>query len=141
MPNCVSLNIRSFQIVFFRMSVALARRLIVFVVRRPACSAYQTRGLYKRPSLFRLPSFLAPKSSGSKGPYGHVVQVGDPVLRTKAEDVDLNKLSSPEVKFVLRCLKRSLDNYDALGVSAPQIGVPLRIFAIQVEVLKTNLRA
>ena len=110
------------------MSVYFLRRLTL--VDRPKCFLPSVRYLHKKPKGFGFPNFLSPKSSGNLPPFDHVVQIGDPVLRVKAQNVNLDRLTSPEIKFLFRALKNSLERYDAVGVSAPQIGVPLRIFAI-----------
>ena len=112
------------------MSVYFLRRLTL--VDRPKCFLPSVRCLHKKPKGFGFPNFLSPKSSGNLPPFDHVVQIGDPVLRVKAQNVNLDRLTSPEIKFLFRALKNSLERYDAVGVSAPQIGVPLRIFAIQI---------
>lgn len=112
---------------FSEMSVGLIGRLRI-IGRASTCYVLQSRSLYKKPKGF-LSSLLG---SENKPPFDHVVQVGDPVLRVQAQDVDLRRLSSAQIQFLLRTLKKNLENYDAVGVSAPQIGVPLKVFAIQV---------
>ena len=115
------------------MSVSLISHLRVIGLCGCRCRVLQPfRNLHKNPKGFGLPNILAPKSSDNRPPFDHVVQVGDPVLRVQAQDVDLSRISSPEINFLFRALKKSLDNFDAVGVSAPQIGVPLKVFAIQV---------
>ena len=54
------------------------------------------------------------------------------VLRVETQPVDLDNLASPEMTFLFGAMKKSLDNYDAVGVSAPQLGVPLKVFAVQI---------
>ena len=54
------------------------------------------------------------------------------VLRVETQPVDLDSLASPEMTFLFGAMKKSLDNYDAVGVSAPQLGVPLKVFAVQI---------
>lgn len=111
------------------MSVCLIGRLGV-IGRSSSCYVLQSRSLYKKPKGFGLPSIFG--SSGNKPPFDHIVQVGDPVLRVPALDVDVRRLSSPQIQFLLRTLKKNMDTYDAVGISAPQVGVPLKIIAIQV---------
>jgi hypothetical protein len=88
------------------------------------------RCLHKKPSQFVTP--FSGKVSGPKPPFNHIVQVGDPVLRVESQPVNMDRLESPEIQFLIRTMKKSLDDYDAVGVSAPQLGVPLRMFAVQV---------
>lgn len=64
-------------------------------------------------------------------PYTHFVQMGDPVLRTTTKPVDLNRITSTETQNIINNMRIVLEDYDAFGVSAPQIGVPLSIFALQ----------
>ncbi|CAG9795406.1 unnamed protein product [Diatraea saccharalis] len=74
---------------------------------------------------------LAPSRGKVSPPYEHVVQIGDPTLRKVSEDVPLDKLSSQEVQQVIKKLQFVLSKYGSVGMSAPQIGINLRIFAIQ----------
>ena len=64
-------------------------------------------------------------------PYLHFVQIGDPVLRTATKPVDVNRITSTETQHIINNMRIVLEDYDSFGVSAPQIGVPLRIFAMQ----------
>ena len=61
-------------------------------------------------------------SSKRQAPYNHIVQIGDPVLRQKSEKVSSSMLKSDLVEETIYTLKRVIDKYDAVGVSAPQIG-------------------
>jgi peptide deformylase len=103
----------------------------LFVSRRLAVTTFHSRSLHKEPTSF-FDFLLSPKRFAPKPPFDHIVQIGDPVLRAKTQEVNLDRLASPQIKFLLRTLKKSLDNYDAVGVSAPQLGVPLKIFAVQI---------
>ena len=64
-------------------------------------------------------------------PYTHIVQIGDPVLRTATKPVDLNRITSTETQNIINNMRIVLEDYDAFGVSAPQIGIPLSIIALQ----------
>ena len=64
-------------------------------------------------------------------PYSHVIQIGDPVLRTPTKPVDLDRINSPDIKRLLLNMKRVIDKHGAMGISAPQLGMALSIFAIQ----------
>ncbi|XP_077371648.1 peptide deformylase, mitochondrial [Festucalex cinctus] len=64
-------------------------------------------------------------------PYGHVCQVGDPVLRSKAVAVDPSDIKGPEVQKVINTLVKVMRKMECVGISAPQIGVPLRIVALE----------
>lgn len=64
-------------------------------------------------------------------PYKHVVQVGDPVLRTVSEPIPIKLINSPETNFLVHRMKHVFSKYSCIGLSAPQIGVPLRVIAIE----------
>lgn len=69
--------------------------------------------------------------SPSKPPYSHVCQVGDPVLRGQAAAVTPEEVGSAEVQQVIRTLVKVMRQMECVGLSAPQIGVPLRILAME----------
>lgn len=64
-------------------------------------------------------------------PYSHVCQVGDPVLRSHASAVDPAAVKGPEVQKVIETLVKVMRKLECVGLSAPQIGVPLRILALE----------
>ncbi|KPP76072.1 hypothetical protein Z043_104614 [Scleropages formosus] len=67
----------------------------------------------------------------SSPPYSHVCQVGDPVLRGRAEAVDPGAVQGPEVQKVIGTLVKVMRRLECVGLSAPQIGVPLRILVLE----------
>ncbi|XP_061628611.1 peptide deformylase, mitochondrial isoform X1 [Phyllopteryx taeniolatus] len=64
-------------------------------------------------------------------PFDHVCQVGDPVLRSRAAAVDRAAIKGPEVQKVINTLVKVMRKFECVGISAPQIGVPLRILALE----------
>uniref|UniRef100_A0A3Q0SBX5 Peptide deformylase n=1 Tax=Amphilophus citrinellus TaxID=61819 RepID=A0A3Q0SBX5_AMPCI len=64
-------------------------------------------------------------------PYSHVCQVGDPVLRSHAAAVDPAAVTGPEIQRVISTMVKVMRKLDCVGLSAPQIGVPLRILALE----------
>lgn len=56
----------------------------------------------------------------------------DPTLRLKAGNVALEEISSDRIKQILRVLRSVMKNYKSVGISAPQIGIPLRIMMIEI---------
>ncbi|XP_029010113.1 peptide deformylase, mitochondrial [Betta splendens] len=68
---------------------------------------------------------------GPSPPYSHVCQVGDPVLRSNAAAVDPSAVTGPEIQKVISTLVKVMRKLECVGLSAPQIGVPLRILALQ----------
>lgn len=53
--------------------------------------------------------------------------MGDPVLRRVSDPVPEDCLTSPEIKFLLNRLEKVRQDYSLVGISAPQIGINLRI--------------
>ncbi|CAB1323423.1 unnamed protein product [Coregonus sp. 'balchen'] len=64
-------------------------------------------------------------------PYPHVCQVGDPVLRAQAAVVDPGSVQGPEVQEVIHTMVKVMRKFECVGLSAPQVGVPLRILALE----------
>lgn len=64
-------------------------------------------------------------------PYSHVCQVGDPVLRSHAAAVDPAAITGAEIQKVINTMVKVMRKYECVGLSAPQIGVPLRIMALE----------
>ncbi|XP_029377843.1 peptide deformylase, mitochondrial [Echeneis naucrates] len=92
--------------------------------RRSYCSNVKTRSYlqYIKHKIF--PSSHSP-------PYSHVCQVGDPVLRSHAAAVDPAAITGPEIQKVIDTLVKVMRKLDCVGLSAPQIGVPLRILVLE----------
>lgn len=66
-------------------------------------------------------------------PYTHIIQVGDPRLRSKAEDIPVEEIKTPETQKLIELLKYVLIKYNCAGLSAPQIGVNSKIFVMQFQ--------
>lgn len=64
-------------------------------------------------------------------PYSHVCQVGDPVLRSHAAAVDPAVIKGDEIQQVIKTMIKVMRKLDCVGLSAPQVGVPLRILALE----------
>lgn len=63
-----------------------------------------------------------------------VRQVGDPVLFSKAEEVDLSMINKKEIKQIIEDLKETMFYQEGcLGLAAPQIGINKRIIVIHVD--------
>lgn len=71
------------------------------------------------------------KPRQQKPPYYHVVQVGDPRLRNKAEQIPLDQIKTPEIQKLIKQMKCVLEKYECVGLSAPQIGVNSRMFLME----------
>ncbi|KAF2879437.1 hypothetical protein ILUMI_26737 [Ignelater luminosus] len=61
-------------------------------------------------------------------PYSHIIQIGDPVLRVVADNVPNDLIKSSEIQFLIKIMKGVFKRYDCVGLSAPQIGISLRVF-------------
>ncbi|XP_011551378.3 peptide deformylase, mitochondrial [Plutella xylostella] len=79
---------------------------------------------------------LSPARGKSLPPYTHVVQIGDPTLRRVCEPVPLEKIKTDEIQTVIKKLNYVMNKYHSVGMSAPQIGVNLRIFVMRVTALQ-----
>lgn len=75
--------------------------------------------------------FWAPKVT--EPPYQHAVQVGDPVLRRKCDPVPDEGIGSPEIKFLISLMTNVMHKYKCVGLAAPQIGIPLRVVALEFK--------
>lgn len=64
-------------------------------------------------------------------PYRHIVQIGDPVLRQRASPVPVEAITSKNVQFFIQNMITVLRKYKAVGLSAPQIGISLRVIVME----------
>jgi len=62
-----------------------------------------------------------------------IVQVGDPVLRERARQLAPDEVASPETKRLIDDLVETMRAAGGAGLAAPQVGVPLRIFVVEVR--------
>ncbi|XP_065704623.1 peptide deformylase, mitochondrial [Patagioenas fasciata] len=65
-------------------------------------------------------------------PFASPCQVGAPVLRATAATVGPERLGGPELRELAAALAAGLRRGPCLGLSAPQLGVPLRVFATEL---------
>ncbi|XP_006878944.1 PREDICTED: peptide deformylase, mitochondrial [Elephantulus edwardii] len=65
-------------------------------------------------------------------PYAHVCQVGDPVLRAVAAPVEPAQLAGPELQRLVQRLVQVMRRQHCVGLSAPQLGVPLQVLALEL---------
>jgi peptide deformylase len=62
-----------------------------------------------------------------------IVQIGAPVLRERAREVTPDELASAEIQQLIDDLIETMRAAGGAGIAAPQVGVPLRIFAVEVR--------
>lgn len=74
-------------------------------------------------------SLVKPRNAGP--PYKHIVQIGDPILRSPAEKVPADLIKSEEISLLIKLMKKVSKLHECVGLSAPQIGVPLQIFLME----------
>jgi len=68
-----------------------------------------------------------------------IVQVGNDVLRKKAEKVLVSDITSEKIQNILENMKKALSSQDdGVAIAAPQIGVSLTIFVVSNKVLKDD---
>ncbi|XP_017274418.1 peptide deformylase, mitochondrial [Kryptolebias marmoratus] len=94
--------------------------------RRSMCSNVKVRSYLK----YMKRKIVSPPSP----PYSHVCQVGDPVLRSHAAPVDPTDVTGPEIQQVIGTMMKVMRKLECVGLSAPQIGVPLRILMLEYPV-------
>ena len=59
-------------------------------------------------------------------------EVGDPILSTRCEEVDINQINK-ELLEQIEDMKETLNFTEGFGIAAPQVGVNKRIAIIQVD--------
>ena len=61
-----------------------------------------------------------------------IVQIGHPTLRQRAREVTVAELGTPELRRICDDLVETMRAASGAGLAAPQVDVPLRIFAVEV---------
>lgn len=61
---------------------------------------------------------------------------GQPVLRKVAEDITPDY---PNLKELIANMYETMDNADGVGLAAPQIGLPIRVVVVDLDVLSADL--
>lgn len=61
---------------------------------------------------------------------------GQPVLREVAEDIDA---TYPDLKQLIADMFETMDNADGVGLAAPQVGLPIRVVVINLDVLSDDM--
>ncbi|MBI2389387.1 MAG: peptide deformylase [Deltaproteobacteria bacterium] len=71
----------------------------------------------------------APSPSASAAP--DIVQIGQPVLRSRAEEVPKERIATPEFQALVARMIDTMRKAPGVGLAAPQIGVPLRVIVLE----------
>lgn len=79
-----------------------------------------------------------------------IVQVGEPVLRQPARELDAAEIQSREIQELIEWMRETMYDAPGVGLAAPQIGLPLQLAVIEdkpeylrdvsAEVLKSRER-
>lgn len=68
-----------------------------------------------------------------------IVQMGNKVLRKKAEEVDPGDITSPKIQKIIVAMNEALATQnDGVAIAAPQIGSSLRIFTVSPIVFEES---
>ncbi|KAL3276580.1 hypothetical protein HHI36_011952 [Cryptolaemus montrouzieri] len=63
-----------------------------------------------------------------KPPHKHIIQIGDPRLRAVSQPVPYDDIYTEKIQSLVKHLAGIFKKYNCIGLSAPQVGVQLRIF-------------
>src|SRR5262245_1088967 len=89
------------------------------------------RGIYRGCSVAVSPRMrLRPAMLKSKAAL-KIVQVGDPVLRLKACELTVPKITSTEIQNLIARMRETLHKAPGVGLAAPQVGFPLQVAIIE----------
>jgi peptide deformylase len=61
-----------------------------------------------------------------------IIEIGHPTLRARAREVRGDELGTSELRRICDDLVETMQAADGAGLAAPQVDVPLRIFAVEV---------
>ncbi len=61
-----------------------------------------------------------------------IIQIGHPTLRQRAREVTALELGSPELHRICDDLVETMRAANGAGLAAPQVDIPLRLFAVEV---------
>ncbi|MEM7207622.1 MAG: peptide deformylase [Pseudomonadota bacterium] len=62
-----------------------------------------------------------------------ILQIGHPVLATRADEVDVNAIQSDEVQGWIDDMIDTMRDANGAGIAANQVGISRRLFTIEVE--------
>jgi peptide deformylase len=79
------------------------------------------------------------KNTTSKSSIPSIVSEGHPALRAMSEEIPLSEISTPKIQDLIADMKKALASQeDGIGLAAPQIGVPLRIFIVSKKIFSAH---
>lgn len=62
-----------------------------------------------------------------------VVKLGHPVLRDKSSAIDPALITSQDFKTLVKDMIKTMREHQGVGLAAPQIGVPIRVFCVECK--------
>ena len=62
----------------------------------------------------------------------NILNMGNPMLRDKAREVDSKHINSLEMQNIVKDMVDTLEQAGGIGLAAPQIGIPFRIVVIKI---------
>ena len=62
-----------------------------------------------------------------------VARMGNPVLRTVAEPIPIQAITSPEVRRLIADMLETVSEYDGIGLAAPQVHYSLRLVILCLD--------
>ncbi|MFK7967083.1 MAG: peptide deformylase [Burkholderiaceae bacterium] len=62
-----------------------------------------------------------------------VLEIGHPVLASRAKEVDVDAIGSPEVQGWITDLIDTMRDRNGAGIAANQVGIPYRLFVVEVN--------
>lgn len=78
-------------------------------------------------TIIQIPQFKLP-------PKKIIVEItGDPILRHRAAEIPLDKITSSEIFNLIKQMKKVLRGYNLVGIAAPQIGIASRIIVMEAS--------
>jgi peptide deformylase len=60
-----------------------------------------------------------------------IVQAGAPVLRSRAQEVPVEKITTPEFQELVKTMVATMRAAPGVGLAAPQIGIPWRVIVLE----------
>jgi peptide deformylase len=66
-------------------------------------------------------------------PIRKIAQLGEPVLRTPAQEVALGDIGTPRIQALIDDMIETMRDADGAGIAAPQVYEPLRLCVIEVN--------
>lgn len=84
-------------------------------------------------------SATATSATAPNGSVPTIVSEGHPALREMSQEIPLPEITSPKIQGLIADMKKSLASQeDGIGLAAPQIGVPLRIFIVSKKIFSAH---